>query len=398
MRSLPASTLVLLLALGCGPGATEESTDRTDVVSILGGSGDAEGFARVTGPRPLVFPPDHGAHPETQIEWWYTTGNVRDGDGRRFGFEVTFFRFGLDAAADPTERASAWATRDVYMAHFAVTDVDGERFHAFDRFTRGAAGLAGAEGDPWRVWNEDWSLVGSDGGESPFPLRLRAGDRDDGRAVALDLVLTGTKPLVRQGDRGYSPKGPEPGNASHYYSYPRLATEGTITLGDAVHRVTGAAWFDHEWSTSVLSADLAGWDWFALQLDDGRELMLYELRREDGGRSPFGAGVAVERDGSVRRLDVEDFSIEVLARWTSEGTGATYPSRWRITVPDLDLSLEVVPVLADQELRLTTVYWEGAVDVTGALGGSMGDSLGGSPVGGVGYVELVGYGEDGREE
>src|SRR5204863_2426117 len=240
---------------------------------------DRAGFTRALAPRALSFPSDHGPHPEFRTEWWYYTGNLRTAAGRHFGFQLTFFRIALAPGA--VVRASAWATRQLYFAHFAVSDVAGARFHAFRRGSREALGLAGASASPFRVWIEDWSAEG-DGSSA----RLRASGGD----VALDLELSAAKPIVAQGDRGLSRKGPEPGNASFYYSLTRMPARGIVRLGREILEVSGEAWMDREWSTSALAPGVQGWDWFALQLDDGRELMFYLLRRRDGGVDPFSAG------------------------------------------------------------------------------------------------------------
>jgi predicted secreted hydrolase len=335
---------------------------------------DRTGFARAVAPRPLDFPANHGPHPDFRTEWWYYTGNLQTADGRHIGFQLTFFRVALAPSAEP--RASAWATRQLYFAHFAVTDTANSRFHAFSRTARGALGVAGAEAAPFRVWVEGWSAEGA--GASP---RLRASEGD----VALDLELAATKPVVLQGERGLSRKGPEPGNASFYYSFTRMPARGIVRLGTETLAVTGEAWMDREWSTSGLGADLQGWDWFALQLADGRELMIYLLRRRDGTLDPFSAGTLVTADGATRPLALGDVSVETLAHWTSPASGVRYPARWRLTVPSAELRLEIEPRLADQELRVNTRYWEGAVAVTGMAGVWS--------IKGRGYVELVGYGE-----
>lgn len=335
---------------------------------------DRTGFARALAPRRLDFPADHGPHPDFRTEWWYYTGNLQTADGRHVGFQLTFFRVALAPTAEP--RASAWATRQLYFAHFAVTDTANARFHAFSRTARGALGVAGAEAAPFRVWVEGWSAEGA--GASP---RLRASEGD----VALDLELASTKPVVLQGERGLSRKGPEPGNASFYYSFSRMPARGVVRLGAETLAVSGEAWMDREWSTSGLGADVQGWDWFAVQLADGRELMMYLLRRRDGTLDPFSAGTLVSADGATRPLASGDVGIETLAHWTSPRTGVRYPARWRLTVPSADLRLEIEPRLADQELRVNTRYWEGAVAVTGMAGAWS--------IKGHGYVELVGYGE-----
>jgi predicted secreted hydrolase len=343
-------------------------------------AGDDAGFARALAPRPFAFPADHGPHPDFRTEWWYYTGNLTAADGRHFGFQLTFFRTALaPPSAGDGARASAWATRQLAFAHLALTDTAAGRFHAADRLTRQALGLAGARAQPFRVWVEDWSVEGEPPGG--LPMRLRAAEGD----VAIDLVVSTDRPPVLQGDRGLSRKGPEPGNASYYYSFTRMAARGTVRRGGETLAVSGTAWMDREWSTSALGADLAGWDWFALQLGDGRDLMFYVLRRRDGTADPFSAGVLVDAGGATRPLGAADVSLEVLAHWTSPRSGVRYPARWRLAVPAADLRLDVVPRLADQELIVTTRYWEGAVAVEG--------SAGSGTVRGVGYVELVGYGE-----
>jgi predicted secreted hydrolase len=335
---------------------------------------DRAGFARAFAPRALSFPEDHGPHPDFRTEWWYYTGNLETSTGRHVGFQLTFFRVAL--SPEEEVRGSAWATRQLYVAHFAVTDTAGGRFHAAGRAGRGALGLAGAEASPFRVWVEDWSAEG-DGASA----RLRAAEGE----VALDLIVSAAKPVVAQGDRGLSRKGPEPGNASFYYSFTRMPARGVLRLGGETLEVSGEAWMDREWSTSALGPDLAGWDWFALQLDDGRELMFYLLRRRDGAADPFSAGTLVAADGTARALAAGDVQIETLAHWTSPRSGVRYPARWRLAVPSAALSVEIQPRLADQELIVGTRYWEGAVAVAGAAAGR--------PLAGQGYVELVGYAE-----
>lgn len=335
---------------------------------------DRAGFARALAPRPLAFPEDHGPHPDFRTEWWYYTGNLKTPAGRHVGFQLTFFRVALSPAEEP--RASAWATRQLYIAHFAVTDTAGGRFHAASRTSRAALGLAGAQGIPFRVWAESWSAEGEGGA-----TRLRAQDGD----VAIDLTVSPAKPVVLQGDRGHSRKGPEPGNASLYYSFTRMPARGNVRLGAESLEVAGEAWMDREWSTSALGTGVEGWDWFAVQLDDGRELMFYALRRRDGAIDSFSAGTLVAADGTTRPLGAGDVRIETLAHWTSPPSGVRYPARWRLSVPSAELQLEIAPRLADQELRVGTRYWEGAVAVTG--------SSDGRTIGGQGYVELVGYGE-----
>jgi len=346
------------------------------VAGALTAAADA-GFAYARGPRPLAFPRDHGPHPAFRTEWWYYTGNLTAASGRHFGFQLTFFRKALTAT--PVAGDSAWRASQVFMAHFALTDVAGRRFHAFERLDRGALGLAGATAEPFHVWVDDWSAAAP--GPEALPMRLRAVDGD----VAIDLALRSQKPLVLEGDRGLSRKGPAPGNASYYYSLTRLATRGVVTLGADTYQVSGSSWMDREWGTSALGPDEVGWDWFALQLADGRDLMFYRLRRRDGSASPFSAGTIVRGDGTTRALARDDAEVAELGTWRSPQTGVVYPSGWRLRIPRDRLDLELRPSLPDQELDLGVRYWEGAVDVSG--------NLDGRAIGGVGYVELTGYGD-----
>lgn len=380
-RTLSWCALGSWLATGCPSGSAPEQAAPIEVMQALG-RGDIEGYARALEVRPFEFPADHGPHPEFRNEWWYVTGNLENPSGRAFGFELTIFRTALEPL-EPSEapRTSPWATQQMYMAHFAFTDVEAEQFQADDRLVRGAVGLAGAELDPLRIWTGDWSIEGL--AYDPLRLELHAGEG----SVEVELELRAQGAPILQGDRGLSQKGPQRGNASYYYSYPRLQATGRLRdLGGETHEVTGEAWLDREWSTSVLSEDQEGWDWFALQLSDERELMLYQLRRTDGTPDRFSSGTLVDEDRSVTHLEADDFSIEVLDRWTSPRTGITYPNRWILKIPREDLELEVIPKLAEQELDLLVQYWEGAVDVRGR-----GPS---SALSGQGYVELTGYGPD----
>lgn len=332
-------------------------------------------FARVLAPPDIELPRDHGPHYDYQTEWWYYTGHLEATDGRRFGYQLTFFRRGLTPGPPP--EGPGLRTNQFLFAHLALTDVAGGTHRFFERSSRGAAGLAGAQAAPFRVWLDAWEVTAEDAaGRS---IRLRAVDA----GIGLDLKLVATKPLVRHGDRGLSPKSATPGNASVYIGYTRLATEGTLSLDDRDHAVRGESWFDHEWSTSALGAGAVGWDWFSLQLDDGRELMLFEIRRGDGSREPVSSGTLVAADGAAQHLARDDFEVAVLERWRSPHTAAEYPAGWRVRVPGHALDLGLRPLVPDQELHTSFTYWEGAVTVDGAADGQ--------PVAGRGYVELTGY-------
>ena len=414
---------LLLVIAACGGGSSPEPRAPEDgatlSVSRLMSAGPEtaeEGFARAREPRDFVFPADHGPHTELRTEWWYFTGHLAEVseteapttfvDRPAFGFQLTLFRNALVPPGQAPERSSAWAATEVYLGHFALSDLERQRFHSFERFVRAGAGLAGAEGPgpgrPLRIWAGSWEIssasapAGGTAGDDVWPLRLLAAEADDGEGVdpvALDLRVEPLKGPVLQGEEGLSPKGPEPGNASYYYSFPRLAARGTVTAGGRTVPVEGEAWLDRDWSTSALGPDLEGWDWFSLQLETAggpQELMVYRLRRRDGSADPLSDGRWVAPDGSSRRLATEEVEITVLDRWTSPvpaagGAPVSYPGRWHIRVPSEDLDLEVVPLLAAQELRHTVRYWEGAVEVRGTVGGE--------PASGLGYVELTGYGD-----
>ena len=381
--ALVGVALGLLAALGgppggaTGPGAAGLRTPDGGRLE-LGPPPEVTGFARAEEPRPFRLPEDHGPHFEFQTEWWYYTGQLTAADGGRYGFQLTFFRRGLTPGPPP--EGGGLATNQVYFAHFAITEVAGDRHVAAERFARGAGGLAGASGRPYAVWLEGWRADATDGDGS----RVRLAGRDAVAGLSLDLRLEARKPLVAHGDRGLSAKSADRGNASYYVGYTRLAARGTIGLGGREVEAAGEAWFDHEWSTSALGAGAVGWDWLSLQLDDGRELMCFRIRRDDGSTEPASSGTLVLADGRTRRLARGDFALAPLGRWTSPPTGAAYPSRFRVEVPGEGLALVVTPLVADQEMRTSFVYWEGAVDVVGTAAGRA--------VRGRGYVELTGYG------
>ena len=377
---------------GAGEGLPEAALES------LPAAGSADGFARATEPDAITFPRDLGPHDDYQTEWWYYTGNLQTADGRLFGFQFTIFRRALRPEEETTDFAdftdleeesdqsvksvqsvvpssSSWRTEQVYLAHFTISDIEGEQFYPAERFSRGAAGLAGAAAEPYRVWLEDWTIEEV----APGQVRLRA--RTD--AVALDLTLTETLPPVLHGDGGLSVKGPQPGNASYYYSIIRQQAAGSVTVSGESFAVSGLAWKDHEWSTSALSEGAVGWDWLSLQLDNGGALMLFEIRRADGTRETTSAGSYIAPDGTVTPLAAGDWTLEVTDTWTSPTSGGEYPAGWRISVPSIGLEMAGRPLLADQELNLSTVYWEGAVEFSGTMGGA--------PIAAEGYIELTGY-------
>ena len=247
------------------------------------------------------------------------------------------------------------------------------------RYSRGALGLAGAANDPFRVWIDDWSI--RDEGSAPGDWRLTA----DGDDFGIDVRLRPLKPPVLNGAAGLSQKSADPGNASYYYSVPRMQTEGSIHVDGREFTVRGLSWLDREWSTSALAPEQVGWDWFALQLSDGSDLMFYQLRTRDGRQDPMSAGTLTGPDGAATHLGADAITIDVEDVWESPA-GGEYPSAWTLRLPGRGLTLRISPVIADQELFTTVRYWEGAVDVSGQRDGK--------PISGRGYVELTGYAEN----
>lgn len=321
------------------------------------------------------FPRDHASHEAYRIEWWYYTGNLTAKDGRRFGYQLTFFRTGVvPQPAIP----SRWAVRDLYMAHLAVSDIGAQTFYAFERLNRAGIGWAGAETSAYRVWNEDWEarLEGRD-------HRLHAPNGPFG----LDFRLTPERPEVIHGENGISRKGATAGNASHYYSITRLRTTGRITVRGESIDVTGESWMDHEFGTSFLEREQIGWDWFSIQLEDGRDLMLFQIRRPDGAMDRSSSGTLVEADGQVTSIRFGQFTLTPADRWRSGAGGAAYPTRWTVDLPRDGLHLTVRAAFAGQELRTTestgVTYWEGSVTIEGTARGR--------PVRGRGYLEMTGY-------
>ena len=346
---------------------------------VQGPPEDPDGWKQAAPSYVLEFPRDHASHPDYKIEWWYYTGNLRASDGRRFGYQVTFFRVGVERTpASP----SRWAVRDLYMAHLALTDLDRRRHFVAERLNRAGVGWAGASPETLDVWNEDWrvALEGETHG-------IRAMATDPGNGFGVELSLTPVKPPVRHGRNGFSQKGSHAGNASHYYSLTRLRTAGQILVDGETLEVEGTSWMDHEFGTSFLEPSQQGWDWFSVQLDDGTDLMVYVLRQQDGGRDPRSSGTLIDPSDVVTPLRVGDYRLVPGRVWTSPTSGARYPVQWRIEVPGAQLALEVEAAVDAQELHTErstgVIYWEGAVMVSG--------SRAGRPVTGRGYLEMTGY-------
>lgn len=335
--------------------------------------GQDQGFTHADAPWQYSFPDDHGAHPAYRLESWYFLGTLTTKQGRNFGFQLTFFRLGL--TPEPVQRASAWATHQIYRGHFALTDVAQSRFLAFERFSRAALGLSGAKASPVRIWLEDWFVEGVNGGDENAIFYLRAGADD----LRIDLDLRSAKPMVL----GDGDNLPLPGGAFHAYLIPRLRAQGTLHLDDDTFQVEGLAWLDRAWGSLPLPQGQVALNRFVLQLDDGREILCFQLHRRDGGGRPINMGLVVRRDGSVLRLDRQDMAMDVLDDWVSPRERTRYPARWRLRIPAEAIELDITPYIADQEMNLSIRYWSGAVRITGKAGGR--------PVSGNGYVELTGY-------
>jgi len=314
------------------------------------------------------FPRDHFDHPDFQTEWWYYTGNVHDNAGRRYGFELVFFRHGEQRGI---ENPSAWRVDDLYLAHFAITEIDGAKFHYAHRINRAGPGIAGISEQPGRIWNGNWQVLWNTASGEQTLSAISPG-------MSLNLRLSPETAPVIHGEGGLSRTGAEPGQAAYYVSFPRLAAKGTLDGA----RVNGAAWMDHEWFTSLLDTSQQGWDWFSIQLENRSELMLFQLRHKDGEEDAHSAGTYIPPAGRPVNLRRSDFRLQPVAWWTSARTGARYPVKWRVTVPSLRLDLLCSAALPNQELvfedHSAPAYWEGAVTYSGSASG-------------LGYLEMTGY-------
>lgn len=355
------------------------------VAAVIGGlvadapRADAKGFAAVASGYRYAFPKDHGPHPAFQTEWWYYTGHLTAASGRTYGYQLTFFRRGIDADA-VRNNPSRWALKNVFLAHFALTDESEKKFQYAEKTNRPGVATAGADARRFKVWNGPWFAEDKDG------VTVLSAVVDD-RSILLRLKPS--RPPVIHGTNGVSLKGSGKGQASHYYSQTRMDTTGTLTLNGRMETVKGLSWMDHEFGSNQLAEEQVGWDWFGLHLDNGMDLMLYRMRRADGTVEPASSGTLVEAGGRAIHLPLEAFTYSVRDTWTSQKTRTVYPSRWVIAVPDHGIELTITPTVADQELvtnqSTRVTYWEGSVAVSGRAGDGK--------VTGFGYAELTGYAE-----
>jgi predicted secreted hydrolase len=345
--------------------------------AFLRASADSR-WEEAEGSRQWSFPRDHGTHRAFRTEWWYFTGSlISPPDDFSGGYQLTFFRTGI--WEQPPIPDNPWSVRDLFLAHFTMTDALNGRFHWSERVSRTGPGLAGARDEGLEVWLHDWKAVQE--GDRIY-LQARSGE------MALELTLFPRKPPVKHGEGGLSLKGPDTGQASWYYSMTSLDTKGLATLPDGTSvKVEGRSWFDHEFGSNQITEDQEGWDWFGLHLSNGSEIMIYMLRKTDGSVEPVSSGTLIRPEGSATHLVLNDFSVQVTGSWQSPVSGGTYPSGWRIIIPGEGIDIGITPVLKDQELVTEAtagiIYWEGAVTLKGRAGGE--DVTGG------GYVELTGY-------
>ena len=344
---------------------------------------DPKGYLSITGPCDLAFPRDHASHPGYRTEWWYFTGNLQSPTGNRYGFQLTFFRRRITPMGSEKKwpkPASAWRTGQIYLAHAALSDLDGKHHFEDQCMGRGVLGIAGESRDhnTVRIFVDKWSAA-----IGPKVLRLKV--ISDKFSFNLDLIPV--KPVVLHGKGGYSQKGSSPENASCYYSLTRLETKGQVTLSGKTFAVNGLSWMDHEFSTALLEPGLVGWDWFGLQLSDNTEIMIYLLRQKDGKWNPASSGTNIRSDGKTAHISIHDIEGTITDTWKSPKSGAVYPARWRLRILSLDMDLSIAPNLADQEMRTREstgiTYWEGSVSARGIKKGRR--------ISGQGYMELTGY-------
>ena len=361
--------------LNCSNSDNTYNEESINVITAMSGAA-GPGYDVANKPIVFSFPQDHGAHESFKNEWWYFTGNLYDDTGRRFGYQLTFFRIAL--SPQEISRSSNWATSQVYMAHLAISDVENRKFHAFEKINRESMGLAGFDEDIFRVNVENWYIAAQDDGT--FPWRLY-GVKE---GIELSLTVEPSKEIILQGENGLSRKSLDGNNASYYYSITRLTTEGYIEINGTMYNVRGLSWLDREWSTSTLSEEQSGWDWFSLQFDNDTDLMYFQLRNKDGSVYPYNEGMIVNPDSSTIRLKTGDVKLKIRRYWQSP-LGGDYPVEWEAEIIPLGRTVILKAMFPEQELALSTRYWEGSINIY--------DMEDPTSIIGQGYIELTGYAE-----
>lgn len=367
----------LPVLLGCTEPAGEQGTVfAVNPISFLSeGFEDVTGYSQASDDYSFAFPRDHGSHEEFKNEWWYLTGNLQDDNANHYGFQLTIFRSSINQI--PPNRNTNWGVRNVYMGHFTITDTANGRFLQHEKFSRDSLNLAGSSDKELNVWIEDWFITGEGSDQDPIIIDAKTG------AFSLQLDLVSRKPIVLQGDDGFSVKSSDGEAASHYYSMTRLDAKGSIQINGATKAVTGTAWMDREWSSTSLGKNHSGWDWFALHLSDGSDLMYYRMRLANGEEDATSGGMVNSESGDVIKLSAEEFTLKVVDYWRSPKDGPIYPAKWVLEIPRLNVELLIQPVLANQELQGVFRYWEGAVSCFDKNSVKAMDCKG--------YVELTGY-------
>lgn len=378
MRKIIKIFLVLIVSfafISCGK---KESIKENEIsLSKVMGNKVEGNFKKAVDKIKFEFPSDLGSHPEFRTEWWYYTGNLTGENGEEFGYQFTIFRTAL--TADTIKRVSDFGTNQIYMGHFTITDISNNKFYYYERFSRGAAGLAVADAEPFKVNLESYKIQETGKSDFIFP-KVKIIAKEDNNEIQFEL--TPEKPIVYQGDEGLSQKGKGEGNASYYYSVTRILTEGVLVIDGRKYNVKGNSWLDREWSTSALSDEQVGWDWFSIQLSNNSEIMYYNLRKRDGSADEFSKGSIVNKNGEKENIYLKDINLQVVDYWKND-EGNEYPSGWMLKIPSKNIELKITPAIKNQELKLTVRYWEGSVKIEGTYEGMA--------VSGRGYVELTGY-------
>lgn len=341
-------------------------------------SEENEKYKKALQPIEFKFPKDHGAHNDYKLEWWYYTGNLKSNNGREFGYQFTIFRNAI--TPDSVEINSSWKSNQLYIAHFGLSDIQNKKFYSYEKLFREKEGVAGANHNPFKVFIEDWVITAEyPNSNYEMPIFNIQVDVED---LSLDLKLEPQKQMALHGVRGLSQKSYQKGNASYYYSFTRLASEGRIEIENEKFEVEGFSWMDREWSTSALERDQAGWDWFSIQIENGIDIMYFQLRSIQGEEANFGKGSWVDKIGNVEYIALEDVELTVLERWESPA-GNEYPVKWSLNIPKKAIELVLEVKMKNQVHDISVDYYEGAIQITGDYKGT--------PIKGNGYVELTGY-------